>query len=107
MGYFLSVRVVGSPPHIRGKQRLRTAYGTDSGLIPAHTGNTESPRWIVQPWEAHPRAYGEHGVEFDCHDVISGSPPRIRGTHSATSRNTQPKTKIIQFPHVYINKGDE
>lgn len=86
MGYFLSVRVVGSPPHIRGKQRLRTAYGTDSGLIPAHTGNTESPRWIVQPWEAHPRAYGEH---------------------SATSRNTQPKTKIIQFPHVYINKGDE
>lgn len=60
MGYFLSVRVVGSPPHIRGKQRLRTAYGTDSGLIPAHTGNTESPRWIVQPWEAHPRAYGEY-----------------------------------------------
>lgn len=47
-----------TPAHTR-KQRLRTAYGTDSGLIPAHTGNAQAADSGQTVHTADPRAYGE------------------------------------------------
>lgn len=84
---------LGSSPHIRGTPRYSADYAAAVRLIPAHTGNTTEPSLKRATTAAHPRTYGEHvyGRGLPC--TRNGSSPHIRGTHSATRHDTQPKTK--------------
>ena len=51
---------MGSSPRIRGKLIPFCAGLAVVGLIPAHTGKTNSGITIGNVYGAHPRAYGEN-----------------------------------------------
>ena len=70
----------GSSPRMRGTLTVRVTYQANSGIIPAHAGNTIaklSDSIIVRD---HPRACGEHIIIMDKLAVEQGSSPRMRGT---------------------------
>lgn len=78
---------LGSSPRIRGTLYTEAPAARLSRLIPTHTGNTGAVESTKTPIPAHPHAYGEH----TCRQSIIPSQ----------------RVKNIQFPHVYIYKGDE
>ena len=55
---------VGSSPCIRGIHELGFWESLVFRLIPVHTGNTARKPKEEGGHAAHPRAYGEYGVEF-------------------------------------------
>ena len=61
--------------HVRGKV----------GIIPAYAGNTGVFHLLILNMGDHPRVCGEHAVRFVGGEVITGSSPRMRGTHSCVS----------------------
>ena len=70
----------GSPPRVRGTDLLRAQDRCAGGITPACAGNRAPAPWpSAWAWD-HPRVCGEqqHGPRFRL--VISGSPPRVRGT---------------------------
>lgn len=52
-------------------------------IIPAYAGNTEAARNRCADSGDHPRVCGEHYLLSIVLTVISGSSPRMRGTHTA------------------------
>ena len=72
----------GSSPRMRGTQAEMGIEIGDRRIIPAHAGNSSSRRGSSPIHPDHPRACGElHGMPLAPIDV-SGSSPRMRGTHS-------------------------
>ena len=51
------------------------------GIIPAYAGNTHVRHWRCRWQGDHPRVCGEHSTSSRPPDVVSGSSPRMRGTH--------------------------
>ena len=51
------------------------------GIIPAYAGNTSSPQAATCRRRDHPRVCGEHAVDVAVVASVSGSSPRMRGTH--------------------------
>ena len=73
--------IAGSSPRMRGTLWPKSPAPPERGIIPAHAGNTAKQcRASVAHWD-HPRACGEHVAETLQHCLISGSSPRMRGTH--------------------------
>ena len=104
----VTVPAFGSPPHIRGIPATCLLNRLASRLTPAHTGNTRCGLDYRRPCPAHPRTYGEYTPSAGTFRVLYGSPPHIRGIHSATSRDTQPKTKNYSVStRIHIYKRDE
>ena len=74
-------RFQGSSPRMRGTLAIIGRVGNLDGIIPAHAGNTPHREGYRHVPRDHPRACGEHS-DHGCHGVfVSGSSPRMRGTH--------------------------
>ena len=71
----------GSSPRMRGTPFREKRTRRRGRFIPAHAGNTaRCRRWSVPP-PVHPRACGEHASVLQRVREMSGSSPRMRGTH--------------------------
>ena len=53
----------------------------DSGITPAHAGNTISATIFLRLLGDHPRACGEYQEKLLHKIGVVGSPPRMRGIH--------------------------
>ncbi len=71
----------GSSPRVRGTRALCCARSALKRFIPAGAGNTTPGTSETGRWSVHPRGCGEHSSRFRPTLVISGSSPRVRGTH--------------------------
>ena len=71
----------GSSPRMRGTLYDAVADCGVQGIIPAHAGNTVELRGILNDSRDHPRACGEHSPSSDVSVILTGSSPRMRGTH--------------------------
>ena len=73
------LRLLGSPPRMRGKVTLEVTYATKPGITPAYAGKSIRATAILRQSRDHPRVCGEkkglHGRGAGPH----GSPPRMRG----------------------------
>ena len=74
--------LTGSPPRMRGKQRLRQAMKELQRITPAHAGKTDISEPVRSCMTDHPRACGENNGTETAAANISGSPPRMRGKHT-------------------------
>ena len=70
----------GSSPRMRGTLPCSWRVGLQSGIIPAHAGNTMPVRGRPKTCQDHPRACGEHLVIALRGGLRQGSSPRMRGT---------------------------
>ena len=68
-----SPRMRGTPQEAENAQALRR-------IIPAHAGNSASPRMSPSRTSDHPRACGELSANVTLRKPVSGSSPRMRGT---------------------------
>ena len=79
-GDWVSRRVKGSSPRMRGTHRSRQEHSRQPGIIPAYAGNTfcnhDQPRVVSD----HPRVCGEHDCLNSLPVLRRGSSPRLRGT---------------------------
>ena len=73
----------GSPPRMRGKQRLARLHLGLGGITPAHAGKTPRRPFARQAAGDHPRACGENSVSAAVSRPEAGSPPRMRGKPGA------------------------
>ena len=69
----------GSSPLTRGKPGVCSSRATNSGLIPAHAGKTETPSAVARLSKAHPRSRGENSVHAATALMAEGSSPLTRG----------------------------
>ena len=84
----------GSSPRMRGTLPRHTAEFQRRGIIPAYAGNTGSLAATARATWDHPRVCGEHDdMPLHC-DELTGSSPRMRGTHPA-GRLRMPDRGII------------
>ncbi len=94
---FLPVRLLGSPPHMRGTRRIYNYRDAGAGITPAHAGNTHT----IAVWGAvsrdHPRTCGEHMTDEQLAEYSAGSPPHMRGTPALP--RTLPKQSRITPAH--------
>ena len=74
-----NLRVQGSPPRMRGKQRRVVLQYEDRGITPAHAGKTAADNRAGVWRRDHPRACGENRMSSSESARSSGSPPRMRG----------------------------
>ena len=74
---------LGSSPRLRGTLVHCCGGEHNLGIIPALAGNTCRTSWAGQTCRDHPRACGERvgASAYDCR--LTGSSPRLRGTHFA------------------------
>ena len=71
----------GSSPRMRGTHGGEQLALVVFGIIPAYAGNTHVRHWRCRWQGDHPRVCGEHSTSSRPPDVVSGSSPRMRGTH--------------------------
>ena len=78
---FGNVRPIrGSSPRMRGTPDDVQGTAPDTGIIPAHAGNTDTVLMLVCGRRDHPRACGEHSNAIKAWAAQTGSSPRMRGT---------------------------
>ena len=53
----------GSPPHMRGKERLLGSAPNPFGITPAYAGKRTIPQRPTPTWRDHPRVCGEKGKQ--------------------------------------------
>ena len=73
--------VFGSSPRLRGTLRLMGLGVQRIRFIPAPAGNTPAPPGPKTRPAVHPRACGEHDGAGLAAPPVTGSSPRLRGTH--------------------------
>ncbi len=69
----------GSPPHMRGKARVRAHGVGHVGITPAHAGKSSDQRQRLRLRWDHPRTCGEKLCVVTTPTGGSGSPPHMRG----------------------------
>ena len=74
-----SLRHRGSPPQVRGKQSLTTAWRTMHGITPAGAGKTDRRITVGGLAMDHPRRCGENLMLTERLRCRLGSPPQVRG----------------------------
>ena len=87
----------GSPPRMRGKQRIVVIHRTKSGITPADAGKTSVPALRYGQFADHPRGCGENVSFVEPPPAVNGSPPRMRGKQSAPHE---------QLRHIRITPAD-
>ena len=75
----------GSSPRSRGTRDKMNIYTNSYRFIPALAGNTRGDSRRTRSRTVHPRARGEHCLEFMPQHANIGSSPRSRGTLRFTS----------------------
>ena len=73
----------GSPPQVRGKRRVCRAGCHKHGITPAGAGKTILTVGQVLRLPDHPRRCGENLPMPESKDGTLGSPPQVRGKHTA------------------------
>ena len=69
----------GSPPQVRGKQRILTYHRPSRRITPAGAGKTTGQKATQWRLEDHPRRCGENRYVPDRRQRGIGSPPQVRG----------------------------
>ena len=77
---------IGSPPHVRGKERGSTSRQRRKGITPACAGKSCGGGTYDTNFTDHPRMCGEKTTYLYCAFFISGSPPHVRGKGPAGQR---------------------
>ncbi len=72
-------RPTGSSPRMRGTRQASRSPWSQTGIIPAHAGNTDRTRSMCFEYRDHPRVCGEHSRMRSSRKHITGSSPRMRG----------------------------
>ena len=85
-----SLRPIGSPPRVRGKQWLKATAGAPLGITPACAGKTEDAENLFYDYWDHPRVCGENHFPNDIIGLTKGSPPRVRGKPFLTVSKQRP-----------------
>ena len=75
----LTVQRLGSPPRMRGKERLLGSAPNPFGITPAYAGKSTPDRLFLYHLGDHPRVCGEKPGGRLRELVYPGSPPRVRG----------------------------
>ena len=70
---------LGSPPHVRGKARLRRGPRITPGITPACAGKSTPTVGLCCQCRDHPRMCGEKPSGLAPAGWPSGSPPHVRG----------------------------
>ena len=76
---FIVLRIVGSPPHMRGKGNSPVQRSERFGITPAHAGKSYPPERFSVFCKDHPRTCGEKFYRFSLYERGIGSPPHMRG----------------------------
>ena len=71
--------IPGSPPRVRGKERLALVFGHARGITPACAGKRQRDGLASAVGEDHPRVCGEKVRATRAELNRQGSPPRVRG----------------------------
>ena len=74
-----TVVVIGSPPHVRGKDQGPRCFGAAQGITPACAGKRHHDSYDSLAEEDHPRMCGEKETPSICEPADEGSPPHVRG----------------------------
>ena len=82
---------------MRGTPQHRTRSACDTGIIPAHAGNTHAINRINRSRRDHPRTCGEHSTISPRMRTMTGSSPHMRGTPE--DNGDQPANKRIIPAH--------
>ena len=69
----------GSPPQVRGKQKIKLGQDYAIGITPAGAGKTCTRKHIARVNGDHPRRCGENRDVSISVAVKQGSPPQVRG----------------------------
>ena len=76
----------GSSPRVRGTQGAWRDPHKRTGIIPACAGNTRLVTSLSVRPRDHPRVCGEHAERPEGLAFLTGSSPRVRGTHGGRGR---------------------
>ena len=71
--------IMGSPPHVRGKDTLFEMFPLCCGITPACAGKSFTADGRVRAKQDHPRMCGEKYRQPLKYVLSSGSPPHVRG----------------------------
>ena len=82
-------RCTGSPPRVRGKDRVLRGSDDSHGITPACAGKRCCAVHELIAREDHPRVCGEKELTLDITCNIEGSPPRVRGKVPASRTRLQ------------------
>ena len=72
-------RIIGSPPHTRGKLWFLNSSAIPVRITPAHAGKTKPKRFRHGTKRDHPRTRGENSGYRTGREMFTGSPPHTRG----------------------------
>ena len=84
-----STCMVGSPPRMRGKDRVACFTACEDGITPAYAGKSSCLWSGKSPCRDHPRMCGEKIVVIVKSGSTSGSPPHMRGKGLVESTEIQ------------------
>ena len=94
------LRLLGSPPRMRGKVTLEVTYATKPGITPAYAGKSIRATAILRQSRDHPRVCGEKHIGDRTSFRKLGSPPRMRGKALAPA----PTIDIMGITPAYAGK---
>ena len=77
--YFQWDCAAGSPPRVRGKDKILLISIGFPGITPACAGKSFWPAFAILLGGDHPRVCGEKACHFMLPGLLLGSPPRVRG----------------------------
>ena len=80
------LREHGSSPRMRGKRTGCSVASWPVRIIPAHAGQTCTPRTSCDFPQDHPRACGANACMTGVIDNVDGSSPRMRGKQGKTAK---------------------
>ncbi len=83
----------GSSPRVRGTRHDTIGAIHLDRFIPACAGNTSGTQRPHRSQTVHPRVCGEHCARMGIGSAISGSSPRVRGTHIVLV----PRSSAVRF----------
>ena len=75
----ITLLMLGSPPHMRGKERRQYMAQLGPGITPACAGKRLRAQSGCKTLGDHPRVCGEKAARVDRPEKGQGSPPRVRG----------------------------
>ena len=83
-------KILGSPPHARGKASKHLLFSPESGITPACAGKSDPFFQTCVPGGDHPRMRGEKPCTVTSMPTEVGSPPHARGKVAASCRTHFP-----------------
>ena len=69
----------GSPPHVRGKDKVNLKFSDPAWITPAYAGKSKISQDAAMNYKDHPRVCGEKISGIMQTTIQKGSPPRMRG----------------------------